>query len=287
MNVLALAGPALPGFQQAVLVPFLRSDEHPIVGCLIDARPRRPLRERLTVNLRRGRGGYVIVMAVNLLLRRREAKLDTRQFFERRGIRTVRTVEPYGEPALAWIRELRPDVMILLGGFGVVRAPLLAIAPHGVLSYHHGDMRRYRGQPPAFWELYNGERALGLTVQRLTEELDAGEPIVERRIEIYPGDSLRSLRERADEASVGMMFEAVARLGAPGFRPERVEWLGHLYTLPNLHQWLLFQLKMVLRLGARLRARRQPVHAAPNRVARAPFGPAHHASARRGQGSVV
>lgn len=36
-----------------------------------------------------------------------------------------------------------------------------------MLSYHHGDMRRYRGQPPGFWELYNGEREIGVTVQRL------------------------------------------------------------------------------------------------------------------------
>jgi methionyl-tRNA formyltransferase len=74
---------------------------------------------------------------------------------------------------------LRPDLLLLIGGFGIIKAPLLDLAPQGVLSYHHGDMREYRGQPPAFWELYNGEKPNRVTVQRLSPGIDCGQPIVE------------------------------------------------------------------------------------------------------------
>jgi hypothetical protein len=55
----------------------------------------------------------------------------------------------------------------------------------------------YRGQPPAPWEIYNREAEMGVTVQRLNEQLDAGEPFAEKRIPIEPGDTVRSLPTRA------------------------------------------------------------------------------------------
>ena len=35
--------------------------------------------------------------------------------------------------------------------------------------------------PPAFWELYNGEKEMGLTVQKLSVNLDSGSPLVEKK----------------------------------------------------------------------------------------------------------
>ena len=93
---------------------------------------------------------------------------------------------------------------------------------------------------------------MGITVQRLTEALDAGEPIVERRVPIRGNDTVGSLRERALAASVDMLYEAVQRIGAPGRQVERIATFGPVYTLPNLRQWLVLQARIALR---RLRTR--------------------------------
>jgi folate-dependent phosphoribosylglycinamide formyltransferase PurN len=44
-----------------------------------------------------------------------------------------------------------------------------------VLSYHHGDPSKYRGRPAGFYEVLYNEDKSGLMVQRLTNQLDAGE----------------------------------------------------------------------------------------------------------------
>ena len=75
------------------------------------------------------------------------------------------------------IARRTPDVLLRIGGFGIVKEPLLSLCRAGVLSYHHGDMRRYRGQPPAFWELYHGERSIG-RIRR-----DAVEHVTRRTLE--------------------------------------------------------------------------------------------------------
>ena len=107
----------------------------------------------------------------------------------------------------------------MIGGFGILKPPLLDLAPQGTLSYHHGDMRRYRGQPPAFWELYNGERSIGVTVQRLSPGIDCGQPIAERLFPIREDDTLRSLSNRIFAGSADMMIEAVRRLQEASFEP--------------------------------------------------------------------
>jgi len=42
----------------------------------------------------------------------------------------------------------------------------------GVWSWHHGDEDKYRGGPPAFWEIVNADPVTGALLQRLTERLD-------------------------------------------------------------------------------------------------------------------
>ncbi len=263
MKVLLLCGMTLDGFQRSVIAPFLTTRRHSLVGCLVDTRAPRPLLERLKRNLRLGRGGYVAVMALRLLLRKRRQVEATATFFRGHGVSVIATSDPYGEQTTRTIGTLKPDVLVLIGGFGaipsespsIIKPPLLAAAPLGVLSYHQGDMRHYRGQPPGFWELYYGEQEMGITVQRLSEGLDCGEPIVERRLPIGRAETLRSLMRRAyGDSAAGMMLEAIERLEAPDFVPETIDSYGPVFTLPNLRQWLLAQLKVSSRVvRARLR----------------------------------
>ena len=72
------------------------------------------------------------------------------------------------------IRKKDLDVLVLLG-FRILRGDILGAAKYGVWSWHHGDNDRYRGGPPCFWEVLEGEPVTGTILQRLTEALDDGE----------------------------------------------------------------------------------------------------------------
>jgi len=71
------------------------------------------------------------------------------------------------------IEAHRLDFLIRFG-FGVLTGGALEVARFGVWSFHHGDELLYRGQPPGFWELVDGQPAVGAVLQRLTERLDGG-----------------------------------------------------------------------------------------------------------------
>lgn len=71
------------------------------------------------------------------------------------------------------IREYGLD-FVLRFGFNIIRGEILRVPTYGVWSFHHGDEERYRGAPPAFWEIYNGDPVTGSILQRLSDTLDSG-----------------------------------------------------------------------------------------------------------------
>jgi len=77
-------------------------------------------------------------------------------------------------PAESLARFSDSDVVVKFG-MGLLRNPHLIPVKYGVLSYHHGDPSKYRGRPAGFWESVNSESSMGVIVQSLSNNLDAGE----------------------------------------------------------------------------------------------------------------
>ena len=247
MKIAVLCSTGMGFFQQEVLKPILENTSMEIVGAYIDSRPRPSLKKRFLKNLKRGRGGYMIVMYLKSRRSKKTPSVSAAAFFASKGIEYVETEQPYSEDSVARIFHWSPDVLVMLGGFGIVKEPLLSMAPQGILSYHHGNMRKYRGQPVGFWELYNNETEMGVTVQRLAAGIDKGTPIVEKTIPILKEDNVSSLSARAMAQSTDMMHDALCLIQRPNYRPAVIEKYGKIYTLPNLRQYALLKLKLLFR----------------------------------------
>jgi folate-dependent phosphoribosylglycinamide formyltransferase PurN len=239
-------GPEINEFRKNTLRPVLADPAFSLPLAIIDDRPPKSSWERLKANLRKGRGGYVLVMAFRRLLAPASAQEDTQAYCARHGIPVHRTISPYGAETLARVRESDIDALVLVDGFGIVRKKMIDAAPLGVLSYHHGDMRKYRGMPPAMWELYHGEREMGVTVQLITPGLDNGRPVVEMTVPIENSDDVDSLTARALRLSEPMLHQALQRLNDPTFVAPRLDTFGPVYTLPDLRQWIRLQSRILM-----------------------------------------
>lgn len=240
MKVALLCPPLLDDFQSSVIQNILFSG-HNVYFCLIDKRKGKSALARLGRNIKRGRGGYITVMALKKVFLKRPSA-STKELMLSKSIQFLETEDIYGEETLSKLRQIKPDVMCLIGGFGIIKNELLSIAQFGILSYHHGDLSKYRGQPPAFWELYNGEKEIGVTVQKLSSGLDSGIPIIEKKIAVNDAERYRVVRDRIFKESTKMMADSLNIVEKTPFAP--LKEYGKLYTLPNLRQWIWFNLKM-------------------------------------------
>jgi hypothetical protein len=123
---------------------------------------------------------------------------------------------------------------------GIIKGEILNAPSWGVIGYHHGDLREYRGAGYGFWEFMNDEKTAGVTIQILTEDLDAGSILHFREVDISSATSFKQTRRMLVEASVPMLAEGIQNLQDPEFVPEVVpeRELGEMYYSSDMTRWV-------------------------------------------------
>lgn len=156
--------------------------------------------------------------------------------------------------------------VLLRHEFRIIRGDILTVAKHGLWSFHHADNDINRGGPVGFWEIVEGQSETGVTLQRLTPELDGGE-IIDKgyfpthwsyvkngfsALEKSPTIILKNLRILAASGKVAM------RPSRPYARP--------LYKIPRLRALLGYEIKLLKSAAARLIYRLTPIFGFNNEV---------------------
>ena len=75
--------------------------------------------------------------------------------------------------AIQTLETLKPDLMIV-DGASILKPDFFERPRYGAINLHCGKVPDYRGMPPAFWELYYGEREVGVSVHAVSSKLDEG-----------------------------------------------------------------------------------------------------------------
>lgn len=104
-------------------------------------------------------------------------------------------VEEPGFPAS--MQDCGAQVGISVNWPVLLRRPLIDAFPLGIVNAHAGDLPRYRGNACPNWAILRGEDAVVLTLHAMTEELDGGDILLQRRMPLsndaYIGDVYRFL----------------------------------------------------------------------------------------------
>lgn len=243
MNVGILVGKSLNQFQLSVLDLII--SQYRINFAIVDDKKRKTYFEKLLKHLKRGRGLYTIIMFFKKIFDK-DLAVSTINYLQKKNIEFKEVNNLYNKNNLDYILGKKTDLIILISGFGIIKKSLIEIVPKGIISYHHGDMTSYRGMPPAFWELYNNENKIGVTIQRISEKLDAGEIIEQRFFEIDKKDNWKSLKKKIYNRSTDLMRIALEKINNDE-KFSKPNELGKVYTLPNFRQWFFFQLKTTVR----------------------------------------
>ncbi len=94
----------------------------------------------------------------------------------------VHTVVDYHDvESVMLMRAANADLGVVFGT-NILRESVFGIPRHGSINFHNGLVPFYRGGPPVFWELFNGEAEVGLTVHWITSKVDAGDVIIQDKV---------------------------------------------------------------------------------------------------------
>jgi folate-dependent phosphoribosylglycinamide formyltransferase PurN len=239
IRVVLFGGAYLQPGAQRFLVLIAEHPEMELIGGFCEG-PGQGLRYRLA-NVWRRRGFLalpVLLMEGFEWLRRFLPSPIEGTRFERRLQRAMRKVQMvpdiHAPDVLARVRALAPDVGVIYGA-PVLKQELFEIPRLGTLGIHHGRVPHYRGKKTTFWEIYNGERVAGVTIQRVNKGIDTGEIV--RRGEVEIGNRGYTTVERDTEAlGLSLFADAIVDLyhGQATFTPQEPRPAGsRLYRQPG------------------------------------------------------
>lgn len=161
------------------------------------------------------------------------------------------------EEAINLMREADADLGIIYGT-NIIKETVFGIPRLGSINFHKGLAPLYRGGPPIFWELFNDEKEIGLTVHFVAAKVDTGDIILQETVplcydykhgldfESFISEYNTGLKERSAE----LVAEAVRLIATESFdRKKQDTSKGTRYRLPTK--------KEKDELRRRLRTRRQ------------------------------
>jgi methionyl-tRNA formyltransferase len=145
------------------------------------------------------------------------------------------------EDTIKLLKETNADLGILYGT-NIIKEAVFAIPRLGAINIHQGLAPIYRGGPTVFWELFNGEKELGITVHFVALRVDTGDIILQKTVPLeydfvrYGLDYeafLQDFRTSLKEPSAQLLAEAIKQIAeGKEQRTKQDTSIGKRYKLP-------------------------------------------------------
>ena len=137
--------------------------------------------------------------------------------------------------------------LLLRFEFNIIKGEILNEPKYGVWSFHHADNSVNRGGPACFWEVLNKDKHVGVTLQRLTPELDGGD-IIDKAYYNLKWSWVKT-RNIVFESSVNLMIKNLNRLKNDKLRIEKSSlYYFRLFKSPNIIDIIRYQFLFYTRL---------------------------------------
>lgn len=118
------------------------------------------------------------------------------------------------------IRELKPDVIVVVAFGQILPKTLLDIPTHGCINVHASLLPRYRGAAPLNWCIINGETETGVTTMLMDVGLDTGDMLLIRKTPLDENEDVESLHDRMALIGAELLSETLDRLGRGDLEPQ-------------------------------------------------------------------
>lgn len=142
----------------------------------------------------------------------RPGPCPVRALAARRGAPVLAPEKVNAAESLRAIRELAPDLLVVVAYGQMLKRELLGIPPRGCINVHASLLPRYRGAAPIQWAIARGERRTGVTTMFLNEAMDAGDIIAQAEEPIRDDDTAGTLHDRLAALGAELLARTVAAL---------------------------------------------------------------------------
>lgn len=117
------------------------------------------------------------------------------------------------------VRELRPDIGVVIAYGKILPADLLDIPKHGFVNVHASLLPKYRGAAPIQRAIEKGLRRTGVTIMQVDEQLDHGPVLATQTATIEIDERAPEVFTKLAEIGGGLLVETLEAIEAGKVSP--------------------------------------------------------------------
>ena len=141
---------------------------------------------------------------------------------------------PNSDEFVASVQARNCDFLISVACPYILKEKLLAVPPQGCINIHHAPLPRYKGMMPTFWQLYHGEKTVGLTIHYMVPKVDEGQALYQTELEVTPGESLHELICRSKRHGAHCLARVLSALETQQIQPTKLDQtVASKFTFPT------------------------------------------------------
>ncbi len=110
------------------------------------------------------------------------------------------------------IKALKPDLVCVVSYGVILPKSFLKIPPLGCINVHPSMLPKYRGSAPIQWAILNGDKTTGVTIMYLNEQMDAGDIIMQKEVDIGEDETTGELWDRLSTIGAELLLESVKQI---------------------------------------------------------------------------
>ena len=133
---------------------------------------------------------------------------DVKKYALEKGLRILQPERLKDETFVSQLKEINADLFIVIA-FRMLQEVVWGMPRLGTFNLHASLLPKYRGAAPINWAVINGEKETGVTTFFLKHEIDTGDIIQQKKIDIAVTDNVGAIHDRLMELGAGMVIETV------------------------------------------------------------------------------
>ena len=124
------------------------------------------------------------------------------------------------EDEQARLRELAPEVIIVVAYGKLLPKAVLDIPPHGCINVHGSLLPRWRGAAPIQWAVIAGDEMAGVTTMQMAEGLDTGDMLLTYETRVGEKETAGELFDRLAQSGAELLTQTLVKLDEITPRPQ-------------------------------------------------------------------
>lgn len=115
-------------------------------------------------------------------------------------------------PVLQRIRELSPDIVVIVAYGRILPQEFLDIPRLGCVNVHASLLPRWRGSAPIQWAIAAGDEVTGVTVQQVRVGLDVGPVLGTKETPVAERETAQSLHDRLSSMGAELLVDVLGNI---------------------------------------------------------------------------